>query len=280
MTIYGEYLFLENAIAGFLILALTSGICGAQASRPRLIFGSILCGIYSFIIFCEGISWGLAALIKVLFSMALIVIVFNWGRWRKYLKILMVFYIISFVFGGLILASLYFFKGNGITSSGAFYIGRITYLRLSIGMFAAWIVMLMFSRFIKGRLIKNKIEAKLRIKQNGKEIILKGFIDTGNFLKDPISGRPVCIASKAALIGLSFEEKQFCIIPYKSIDNPKGILRGVRLDKTELIIKEKSKIIDIVLALSEASSHMGGNGEEYDVILHESLIGGGILIDG
>lgn len=278
MVIYGEYLFLENAVAGLIILAITSRICGMKPSLKKLALGSFLCGVYAFILFWENISWWLSGFFKLVFSFVVVILVFPILNRKGFFKTLLVFYMISFAAGGIVIASLYFFNSAGITSGGVFYVGHITYIRVFSGMLLSWIILYIFSNFLKERLRKGRDEAKLGININGKTMILNGFIDTGNFLRDPISGRPVCIASKKAVGNIVAEATQFCAVPFKSIGNEEGVLEGIRLDDAQLLIKGKEpKSVNIVLAYSKTERLMGGNGDSYDVILHEALIERGVL---
>ena len=51
MTIYAEYLFAENFIAGLMILRLTACVCGKNPGWLRLFPGAgVMCRIFSFII--------------------------------------------------------------------------------------------------------------------------------------------------------------------------------------------------------------------------------------
>ncbi|GAB1476795.1 sigma-E processing peptidase SpoIIGA [Bacillota bacterium] len=280
MVVYGEYLFIENAIAGVIILALTGRICGFSPAARWLAAGSILCGIYAFILFLEGIPWPLAILLKLVFSVGLVALVFQCSYMWKLIKTLLVFYIVSIALGGIIIASLYMFSSIGITHGGVFYIGQVTYVKVFAGMLLAWIAMYGFSNLLKSRVKQGRKEASLCVKIDGKAVILKGFIDTGNFLRDPLSGRPVCIAAAGVLEDFMTDEMQYCIVPYRSVDNVEGILHGIRLDHAELMIKgSKTRAVDIVLAISKARRPLGRKGENYDVILNEALAEGGVLSD-
>ena len=278
MIIYGEYLFLQNSIAGLMILMLTGKICGTSLSGKKILWGSILCGIYSFIIFYEGLPWWLAGLSKIAFSILLIIIVFPRLNFRNIIKTVLIFYIISFASGGIVIGSLYFFNDMGITARGVFYIGQLTYIKIMTGMMLAWICIYAFAALLKEKLRKGRAEAGLRVTFGKRTAVLKGFVDTGNFLKDPISGRPVCIAKKRAIASLIPKEEQFCIIPYITLESGNGLLFGVKPDKAILVAKgRKPQAVSIVLAFYEGDLPMDRNGEQYDVLLHEALTEGGVL---
>ncbi|MBR4074111.1 MAG: sigma-E processing peptidase SpoIIGA, partial [Firmicutes bacterium] len=57
MVIYGEVLFLENAVVGALILWMTSRLCNEILSMHQMVLGSVLCGLYSFTLFQGEFHW-------------------------------------------------------------------------------------------------------------------------------------------------------------------------------------------------------------------------------
>ena len=141
-----------------------------------------------------------------------------------------------------------------------------------------WIALSIFAGFLKDRVRKNRDEAELRVTLGGNSVTLKGFIDTGNILRDPITGRPVCVAAKQAMEGLVPEAAQFCLIPYRSINKKEGLLTGIRPDSAVLSASgRKPKAVNIILAVSKGELPVGQDGRRYDVLLHETLTEGGIL---
>ena len=56
MVVYGEVLFLENAIIGALLLWMTKRICGEEVSKTKLLLGAVLCGLYAFTLFQREIG--------------------------------------------------------------------------------------------------------------------------------------------------------------------------------------------------------------------------------
>jgi stage II sporulation protein GA (sporulation sigma-E factor processing peptidase) len=107
---------------------------------------------------------------------------------------------------------------------------------------------------------------------------MKGFVDTGNFLRDPISGRPVCVTTKQVMERLTPEETQFCLVPYRGVGKEGGLLAGIRPDSAVLLAPgKKPQPVSIVLAVSKGELPVGHDGRRYDVLLHEALTEGGIL---
>ncbi|MEL7657412.1 MAG: sigma-E processing peptidase SpoIIGA, partial [Bacillota bacterium] len=198
MIIYAEYLFLENAVTGGLILLLTAKISGIPCRKIFLIPGSILCGVYSFTIFLDSVNPFVVLLSKLVFSAVLVSFVFHPKRLRQFARITLIFYLISFAMGGITIGLMYFLGIWGVTQNSSIYLGGIGYLYILLGCILTFFIFNMFSGFIKGKLVKERTYADVKISMEGKEVTVRGMVDTGNFLKDPLTGKPVLIISAAA----------------------------------------------------------------------------------
>ena len=91
---------------------------------------------------------------------------------------------------------------------------------------------------------------------NNKKVNIKAMLDTGNGLKDPITGSPVAVVEKEKLVGLlpdnilnnterilggdwkdeniNFRSK-FCVIPFNSIGKQNGMMLGFKVDEIKII---------------------------------------------
>jgi tryptophan-rich sensory protein len=99
VVIYAEYLFIENLITGGLILTLTGRISGIRVKRIPLVLGSILCGIYSFILFWDHLLPQIAIFSKVAFSVLVVLLVFPTKKIKRLARTILIFYIISLALG-------------------------------------------------------------------------------------------------------------------------------------------------------------------------------------
>ncbi|MCL2437064.1 MAG: sigma-E processing peptidase SpoIIGA [Clostridiales bacterium] len=287
MEIYAEYLFIQNFAAGLLILLLTGKICGRSVKRLRLVLGSAACGLYAFVILVD-MSSVTSVLGKLIFSSLLIVYTFAVLQNKQMskikqvkigTKILITFYITSFFMGGATIAGMYLGGLRGMTANGAVYIASATYFNVISGILAAWLIGSVFAKYIKERTITEKMHRKVTIEIGGVQWTFDAMIDTGNFLKEPITGKPVAILCRSAAEEILKSGKvayeRFLAIPYQSVGQPDGVLTGFIADQVtidETITKE------MVLAVYEREFNQTKEGTVYRLLLNRAFMEGGIAV--
>lgn len=273
MEIYGEYLFLENFISGFLILLLTGKICGRNYSMVRMALGGGLCGIYAFVLFLP-LHWAAALAGKVAFSAIVISASFGVVNRKTFLKACLVFYIVSFLMGGLTIAVMYAANVPGLTGNGAVYLHGITYVQVAVGILLTYFAGSLLAAFMKGKLQKERVFTDISVEIGSKHWNMRAFVDTGNFLREPISGNPVAVLSAtcAGRILKELEEEELarrhCVVPYQSVGK-RGMMEGLRPDR---IIVENRPIEKVVLAISEGGFKSWRGEETYEVLLQQQIM--------
>lgn len=248
LEFYIDQFFLDQFLTGYLLLALTVRLARVQVSRIRLGAGSLInAGIMCFLV-CRGcLEWYPVSMLLMGTS------VFLQKNWRKYLFHMILFVFVTFCFAGV-------------------FEGILAILRpsLTAGIALAAVV----CRFILRRLWKKKLECsrtatvKLQWQQN--TATLKGMVDTGNHLKEPLTGKPVSIIDEKSarkLLGENWEKRKgFFLIPYHSIGMEKGWMKGVIIDRMRIeSASDSQEIVHPVFAISSSPVNLGG---AYQVILH------------
>jgi len=209
--------------------------------------------------------------------------------------------------GGITIGAMYFLGISGVTNNNEVYLDNIHYINIVVGCLLTYIIFYIFAGYLKGRIIKEKTIADVQIELKDKKILIKGLVDTGNFLTDPLTGKPVIIISLDAAreilpfdiaemveneenIHLMYEKlinsnyaNRVRLIPYKSFGDSKGILIGIKPDKVLVGIhkdKKHNKFTTmpegVILALYKGIFSGEGTLENYSVILHPSVMEGGI----
>lgn len=299
MVIYGEYLFLENMATGIMILHLVRLFSGVSAGRWRLVLGGALCGLYAFILFVPlGMFAALAS--KLCFSVLLVLAVFG-RQGRKVLgKLVLLFYFLSFALGGASIGLLYFFQAPGVAAGGVVYMGLSGYLFVSMAAAAAYLLLTFAASLMKARLFEHQTAGRVTVSLLGQKKELIGLWDTGNSLREPVTGKPVFLMTESGFSGLVPEkelkhlEQAMCregdaqekspfaarmsLIPYQAVGTEHGMLLGIRPDYIEIHVEGENKMRkDVVLGVYHGTLGRCGTGEAYEILLHRDAGKGGLL---
>mgnify|MGYP002675520434 FL=1 len=118
------------------------------------------------------------------------------------------------------------------------------------------------------QIVKKQTIYDVEVAQQGRKLTLKALLDTGNGLREPISGRPVSIIERDVYDTLCHQtiQERYRVIPYHSIGKEHGILQGTEVD--ELIIwREDEPYVQKKAVIALYEGKLSGNGS-YQMILH------------
>lgn len=258
-TIYADVLICVNLFINYFLLLSVAKILNLKFIRKRLILSSFIGSLYSLIILLPPINEFFSLVIKLVMSVTIIILAFEWVNYRLFFKSIASFYVINFLFGGIIFFLWYFFMPNKIfINNGMIYLS-LSPLFLIISTFISYLVIRLFNKI---GAYKNKFisECEVLIKFNENSIILKAKIDTGNSLKEPFSGLPVVVVQykfikeflpesiKEYLYaynnGNVYEKnlnylKNFRLIPYKTLSGT-GILAAFKPTYIKILLKNQN----------------------------------------
>ena len=272
MVIYIDMLFLENFILDFIILYVTGLISKNKIKFLKLIFGSALGAIYVVMYYFIKINVYSNIIIKLFLSIVMIYVSFMPTNFKEMLKLTVFFYLTSFVFGGAALSVIYMLNSRRITIQNGILIGNYTIRTIFIGVVIACIVTIIAFKFVKAKFSKNDLFCNIIIKINNKQIKTKAMLDTGNFLKDPITNIPVVVVEYTVLYDMVPKEildniedilggdlekipenikneymSKLKVIPFSSLGKQNGMLLGLKADGLIVDNEEEVKNIDKVI---------------------------------
>lgn len=217
MTIYLDVILLENLCMNYIILFATALILKAKINKLRIVFASLLGGIYAILSFTPILEIYTNVIFKILISVIMIYIAFYPKDVKILLKQLLFFYLVSFAFGGCAFCLLYFIKPQDILMRNGYLTGTYPIKIALLGGIVGFVIVNIAFKLVKGKISKKDMFCDVEIFLKGKSTKIKAMIDTGNLLKDPISSMPVIVVEKIKL-----ED----IIPSGIINNLNTILRG------------------------------------------------------
>ncbi len=88
-------------------------------------------------------------------------------------------------------------------------------------------------RGLTASLLQKKVLCRVTLRQGSRMYVASGLIDTGNRLKEPVSGRPVHVAVREVIEAISPRIQGVTYIPYRSVGG-EGLLPAVTLDEIKV----------------------------------------------
>ena len=275
--IYADSLFLINLIVNYLVLTATSSICSVPLSRKRLVVASALGAAYVVLIVIPGFGFLAKAPIKL--AVAGFMLLAAYGNEGRLGRLCVVFFGVSAALGGVVYA-VSMFGGYPIPRNG------IVSLRTLVLSFAvSYAALTIVFRHSADRAVR--IIERLDIRLGENSVSISALRDTGNQLREPITGRAIAIseldplmplfsdktacalletagnatASFEALSNVAEDIGRFQLVPYSAVGVQTGLLLAFRLDKVRINDREQK---DILIALSPNRLSEAG---EYSAII-------------
>ena len=238
MKIYIEVIILLNFLLDYMILYGTKRLLKRNISNKRILLGSLFGSLTIFLLKIKSnklIKIGMKIGIGILMNQI------TFGR-KNTLKNSFYFFQLCIILGG----SIYLISRNK-----SFYQNMISLLLLSP------IIIIGYIKEIQKEKLNIQNKYQVEITWNHKIYQLEGFIDTGNYLKDPITKKNIII------VNLKINPKKIIWIPYKAL-NTEGIIPCIKAEKIRINEKE---ITNCLIGLAEDKLNI----KNYNCILPNQL---------
>lgn len=283
--IYLDVVFIMNFMFDFIIVKVTGNI----AKRKSTLFRCILAATLSSCILCFIYIFGMNILLKYYFIMMLIMnaatvfIVFYRKRTKinEIISLLVIYYTISFVLGGLI-------NLICINTDMGYYLFTVPWWRVCIVGIMVMILIRPIIMYIEKCNNKKYVHHEVEITLGDKTVRVDALLDTGNHLCEPMSQKPVHVVEMPAVSQLFAEsfltavkqyyesgaaesglylERGIRMVPFRAVGTPQGkLLVAVMAD----VMRVKNKAAEyeekgVYIALYDGK--LAGDGS-YKMLLH------------
>ena len=273
MTIYLDVVLLENLCMNYIILFATGYIMKIKMKHWKLIVSSLLGGIYAVVSYLEILPIYSSLPMKLLLSVLMVYLAYHAKGIKQLSKQLVLFYLTSFVFGGCAFALLYFIRPQDIFMQNGVYVGTYPLKIALLGGIVGFIITYIAFKIVKTKLKRRDMLYEIQIKMANKTINLQAMLDTGNLLKEPITGMPVIVVEKEKLYSIlptnlldhieeliggegskkleSLEEQEYLarlrVIPFSSIGKQNGLMLGLKAEKVMIKLEEEWEVKNDVI---------------------------------
>ncbi len=276
MVVYADVLLFLNTIVNYYIVALTAKVCRVNKKWYRYVFAAFVGALFSLYIFLPKLNFILEMIIKLVCSAAVVLIGFGFENVKKFARRSVIFYLISFLYAGLMLAFWSIFKPNGMIIHNSVVYFNISPLILIVLSVIFYVVLVIFKR-IYSQKTSNTACCEIEIFCEGQSVKFPAIIDTGHSVGDLFSDSEIIFvsASKAKKLfsvtdPLFLDEKmkkRYRAIPCKTVDGT-AVLDAFRCDKA--IVLSGGKNYECHFPIVAISKHI--NSCDYSAIISPEIL--------
>ncbi|HZK56013.1 MAG TPA: sigma-E processing peptidase SpoIIGA [Desulfosporosinus sp.] len=289
------YLDLDILINGgmdTLILTLTCRLMHFKV-RPWRIFAGVLLGAIPVILACYSAPpW--TTLSKWVVPFLMVGVAFPVKKLSTFLKAMVGFWLLSAGLGGFVVASWGWVQFDNGLGRDVFALALNNFWMLPVGGVIWWFLQRLWQRWQERNSVLEQTIYKLEIDFGGEEqgvVCIKALLDTGNDLRDPMTGSPVILLEEEvaaaslpenmrAFLDIPWKDcadpwpllwkvnpsliKHLVFIPFQAIDH-KSWLLGIRPERVTCFDKEGARQIKATVALVKQVLSVKG---EYQALIH------------
>ncbi len=243
ITVYADILFLTDFFMTLFVL-----VCARLfLKKKRSVLLCVAAALTASAGFCAIVLWDKAAFLNNAagFCILAVITVFISYLPKKLSELIRLFMLVNCIalFTGGILCGLFFFSGAGSPlGEGVIYgIRRITLGMLLFFTAVSYIFIKAVCNIFRSSVIKKQMKYTVRLRLKNREVSFAAIGDTGNSLKDPVTGNGVIVAEYGVLapilpfgtepdmdiydyISEYADDIKLRLLPYRSLGNENGVM--------------------------------------------------------
>lgn len=283
MIVYIEQILIDNFIINFFILLSLQSIFKVKFKKINLVLSSLLGSIVAVILPLFNFNVIFSSLIKILLSLSMVAIIKKYKKIKEFILFYLSFLFLTFMFGGACIFLLMMFDSG-------FNVNNYYSYSLPLGVIVVIIFFLFFIlknifKNIYSRKTVNNFVFKITIFNNNKSDELLGFLDSGNFLIDNLTNKPITIVDYNCLknvlnnisitdILLNRTDKLSSEFKSVHLQNVSSINKGSKIivfevEKLVIYLENKKNIIDKAMIGLTIKSFINDLG--YNALLNPNL---------
>lgn len=195
-VVYADTLVLLNAVVTFLLLSSVRQFAGVKTSHRRLIAASFLGGVVSCVLLLPKMGVLLSLAVQIASGALIAFCAFFEGNGKRFIRCWALFAGMTFCYGGVIYGASLVFPGFVRYRNGYGYL-RIGFWGVIAVLTAAYLLILLLKRrFGRG---EERFSYEITLTHNGTAVTGRAVFDSGHFVTDCYTGKPVVIVSDAFL---------------------------------------------------------------------------------
>ena len=246
-VIYIDVLICVNLVINYFLILATSKFLYLRLKRLRLILGEVLGAVYSLYILLPDYPVFVSLITRLFMAATIMGTVFGFKNLKILAKSVAYFFVVSFLFSGIMFGMWYVFRPRGMAINNGVVYFNISPLLLIASSLVAYTVIEITNRILEKKENKNLVCSVL-VKVGERQVNFAAKVDTCNSLREPFSNLPVIVASEEVLKPIlpqdfwpftkgnemqNFEDFKIRFIPFQTVSG-EGLLPAFKPDVVKI----------------------------------------------
>ncbi|SMG13488.1 sigma-E processing peptidase SpoIIGA [Paenibacillus aquistagni] len=312
-VIYADLVLGLNLVLDWTLLRMTAKLRGIRPTRTRVIGAALIGTLYAGVLFVPTVPFLLTLGGKVLISICMLMVAFGFHQFGYFFRNLLAFYFSAFVIAGGAIGIQYLLQDATLWAVFQHTASDVVQEKLKfgaallmIGLCCAYGLYRLSWGQQKQQAQMNSFLVQVEIGIGGQVCSCTGLIDTGNSLKEPLSGAPVMITDVELWQGIlpaswlkavregdvlnglneacSEEEKgvvdeaKLRIIPYRGVNANSQWMIGFKPDYIHITYDQS--IYRITQAIIGLDSGKLSADQQFQAIVHPDMVDASLKVEG
>lgn len=231
MVVYLDVVIIENFLIDLFLLMSTCKIMRFNIATKRIILASVIGSIYTVTFFIPSLKVLSTLPFQIVISYLIMFVLLKNSAMITKCKAVGVFILLSILLSGTCFLLLVFDKKYSFIES--FNLGNNTLKNIVMSVIVMYLVCHRVISYFKERTLISNFKFDIEVELDNLKYFIKGFLDTGNELREPLTNLPCILVEDHILGNLQRSDSEYYMIPYSAI-GVNGKLKGIKVDKIRI----------------------------------------------
>lgn len=258
-NLYADVILANNFTMDFLLLSVVRKVMKLEKRKGGIFLASLAGAVYALAVMLVPFPIFFLQFFATyaVMSALMVLIAFRVRKPREILRAVAGLYLAAVMAAGF----LQLFEGLGGDRTSLLFYGAA-----AAG--SIWLTMVLWKAAAGGAVQSGHLY-QVTLYYRGKSGTFTGFLDTGNRLTEPVSGKPVSILSADSAKELFSRVDGVLYVPFRTVGREGGVIPAVRADRMEIREDGRNTVIENpYIALSKEPLSQAG---AYQILLNEKL---------
>ena len=268
MELYLDVILIENFIVDLFLLIISFNVIRIKVSIKRLILGSVMGSFYTIVMLVKELKFFSGMIFQFLVAFFIVLIAVGIRRWRVAIKSWIIFLFSSFILSGVC----YYLCQKELEYSfvSGTHLNNLSSKNIIISLMIIYILVERILTFIKEKSFISNFIYKIEINIDNKKYVARGFLDTGNELREPITNLPCILVERDVFKNLSMPKDEVFYINYSAIGYD-GKLIGYKVDSVKIYCDKKDNFKEIKAIVCPCKEVLNKD-REFNALLSRGVI--------